>query len=61
MLIGLEKKVSIQHPSSFINWVSPIPGYVKLNCDGAIRSLGEAAACGVFSEVIMEFSFVVLL
>lgn len=46
MLIDLNKINSNQQMSSNINWEVPATGFVKLNCDGAVRSFYEAAACG---------------
>lgn len=39
MLIGFQRKASVQLKSSDINWVIPNAGFVKLNCDGAVRDL----------------------
>lgn len=39
MLTGFQRKASVQLKSSDINWVIPNAGFVKLNCDGAVRDL----------------------
>lgn len=46
LLNGLCRKVSHQLLNSNINWEVPVLGYAKLNCDGAVRSFNEKAACG---------------
>lgn len=43
---AMGKRTCTQIGFSNIRWECPIPGMVKLNCDGAVKSYAQAAACG---------------
>lgn len=53
-------RISMEHPIHIVNWYKPSVGFMKLNTDGLINSIGKGAG-GIISDtsanLIFGFSF----